>query len=45
MPRAFAHNHGHGRGSGTPRDLGERFVGGYKPVSTTDYLLNCPFKD
>lgn len=26
------------------RDFGERFVPGYKPVSTVDYLLNSPFK-
>lgn len=27
------------------RDFGERFVPGYKPVSTVDYLLNAPFKE
>jgi len=27
------------------RDFGERFVRGYKPVSTVDYLLNSPFKE
>jgi len=27
------------------RDFGERFVKGYKPVSTVDYLLNSPFKE
>ena len=27
------------------RDFGERFVPGYKPVSTVDYLLNSPFKE
>jgi hypothetical protein len=27
------------------RDFGERFVEGYKPVSTVDYLLNSPFKE
>jgi hypothetical protein len=27
------------------RDFGERFVAGYKPVSTVDYLLNSPFKE
>jgi len=27
------------------RDFGERFVLGYKPVSTVDYLLNSPFKE
>jgi len=27
------------------RDFGERFVSGYKPVSTVDYLLNSPFKE
>ena len=26
------------------RDFGERFVRGYKPMSTVDYLLNSPFK-
>lgn len=26
------------------RDFGERFVPGYKPTSTVDYLLNSPFK-
>lgn len=26
------------------RDFGERFVPGYRPVSTVDYLLNSPFK-
>jgi hypothetical protein len=26
------------------RDFGERFVKGYKPMSTVDYLLNSPFK-
>ena len=27
------------------RDFGQRFVPGYKPVSTVDYLLNSPFKE
>lgn len=27
------------------RDFGERFVPGYKAVSTVDYLLNAPFKE
>jgi hypothetical protein len=27
------------------RDFGERFVKGYKPLSTVDYLLNSPFKE
>jgi hypothetical protein len=27
------------------RDFGERFVPGYQPVSTVDYLLNSPFKE
>jgi hypothetical protein len=27
------------------RDFGERFVAGYKPTSTVDYLLNSPFKE
>jgi hypothetical protein len=27
------------------RDFGERFVPGYKPVSSVDYLLNSPFKE
>ena len=27
------------------RDFGERFVSGYKPVSTVDYLINAPFKE
>lgn len=27
------------------RDFGERFVKGYKPMSTVDYLLNSPFKE
>jgi len=27
------------------RDFGERFVKGYKPVSTVDYLLSSPFKE
>ena len=27
------------------RDFGERFVPGYKPVSTVDYLLHSPFKE
>ena len=27
------------------RDFGERFVPGYKPVSTVDYLLNSPFTE
>jgi hypothetical protein len=26
-------------------DFGERFVPGYKPTSTVDYLLNSPFKE
>jgi len=27
------------------RDFGERFVPGYKPASTVDYLLNAPFQE
>src|SRR5262249_8567197 len=27
------------------RDFGERFVLGYKPASTVDYLLNAPFQE
>jgi len=27
------------------RDFGQRFVPGYKPASTVDYLLNSPFKE
>jgi hypothetical protein len=27
------------------RDFGERFVPGYKAISTVDYLLNAPFKE
>ena len=27
------------------RDFGERFVPGYQPASTVDYLLNSPFKE
>lgn len=27
------------------RDFGERFVPGYKTISTVDYLLNSPFKE
>ena len=27
------------------RDFGERFVPGYKPASTVDYLLNSPFME
>jgi len=27
------------------RDFGERFVSGYTPISTVDYLLNSPFKE
>ena len=27
------------------RDFGERFVPGYEPVSTVDYLLNSPFQE
>jgi hypothetical protein len=27
------------------RDFGERFVPGYKPTSTVDYLLNSPFEE
>lgn len=27
------------------RDFGERFVSGYKPTSTVDYLLNSPFNE
>jgi hypothetical protein len=27
------------------RDFGERFVPGYKPMSTVDYLLDSPFKE
>jgi len=27
------------------RDFGDRFVPGYKPASTVDYLLNSPFKE
>jgi non-heme chloroperoxidase len=40
---------GHSTGGGEvaryARDFGERFVPGYKPVSTVDYLLNSPFKE
>jgi hypothetical protein len=27
------------------RDFGERYVPGYKPISTVDYLLNSPFRE
>jgi hypothetical protein len=27
------------------RDFGARFVKGYQPVSTVDYLLNSPFNE
>ena len=27
------------------RDFGERFVSGYRPASTVDYLLNAPFQE
>jgi hypothetical protein len=27
------------------RDFGERFIPGYKPASTVDYLLNAPFHE
>jgi hypothetical protein len=27
------------------RDFGERFVPGYKPVSTVDLLMNAPFDE
>jgi hypothetical protein len=27
------------------RDFGDRFVPGYQPASTVDYLLNSPFKE
>jgi len=27
------------------RDFGERFVAGYRPMSTVDYLLNAPFEE
>jgi hypothetical protein len=27
------------------RDFGERFVPGYKPMSTVDLLLNAPFQE
>ena len=27
------------------RDFGERFVPGYKPVSTVDLLMNAPFEE
>ena len=27
------------------RDFGERFVPGYKPQSTVDYLVNAPFEE
>ena len=27
------------------RDFGERFVPGYKPASTVDYLMNAPFEE
>jgi hypothetical protein len=27
------------------RDFGERFVPGYKPVSTVDLLMNAPFQE
>jgi hypothetical protein len=27
------------------RDFGDRFVPGYRPMSTVDYLLNSPFKE
>jgi hypothetical protein len=27
------------------RDFGERFVPGYKPISTVDMLMNAPFEE
>jgi hypothetical protein len=27
------------------RDFGERFLPGYKPVSTVDLLMNAPFEE
>jgi len=27
------------------RDFGERFVPGYKPISTVDLLMNAPFAE
>jgi len=27
------------------RDFGERFVPGYRPISTVDLLINAPFKE
>ena len=27
------------------RDFGERFVPGYKPMSTVDLLMNAPFEE
>jgi hypothetical protein len=27
------------------RDFGERFVPGYKPISTVDLLMNAPFEE
>jgi len=27
------------------RDFGERFVPGYKPQSSVDYLMNAPFEE
>ena len=27
------------------RDFGERFVPGYKPISTVDVLMNAPFEE
>ena len=27
------------------RDFGERFVPGYKPISTVDLLMNAPFQE
>ena len=27
------------------RDCGERFVSGYKPLSTVDLLMNAPFEE
>ena len=27
------------------RDFGERFVSGYRPISTVDLLMNAPFEE
>jgi hypothetical protein len=27
------------------RDFGERFVPGYRPISTVDLLMNAPFEE